>query len=85
MHQIRAHLCEKGYPVVGDKIYGPDEMLFLEFLKNGMNKNLKDKLIISRQFLHCWKIYFYHPYLDKNMVFKAPLPLELRTFIDNNV
>ena len=26
MHQIRVHLAHVGHPIVGDKIYGPDEM-----------------------------------------------------------
>ncbi|MFW5636556.1 MAG: pseudouridine synthase, partial [Thermodesulfobacteriota bacterium] len=32
LHQIRATLCSMGYPVVGDKLYGVDDTLFLRFI-----------------------------------------------------
>ncbi len=35
LHQIRVHLAHTGHPVVGDKIYGPDEGCYLEFIDTG--------------------------------------------------
>jgi 23S rRNA pseudouridine1911/1915/1917 synthase len=34
-HQIRVHASHAGYPVVGDKIYGPSEDCYLEFIQTG--------------------------------------------------
>src|SRR5438876_1810486 len=34
-HQIRVHLSSVGHPTVGDKIYGPDEQLYLQFIGTG--------------------------------------------------
>ncbi len=31
-HQIRVHLSAIGHRIVGDKIYGPDEQLYLRFI-----------------------------------------------------
>ena len=33
LHQIRVSLLSLGYPVVGDKIYGPDDTLFIRFIE----------------------------------------------------
>lgn len=52
MHQIRVHASWLGYPIVGDKIYGPDESLFLEFLETGWTPQLADRLKLERQALH---------------------------------
>ncbi len=73
-HQIRAHLAEIGYPVLGDKIYGPDESHFLRFVETGWDSKMNLALGLDRHFLHCWKIRFRNPILRKVQVFKSPLP-----------
>jgi len=82
MHQIRAHLSEKGYPVFGDKIYGLDDTFFITFLENGLTAELQAKIGFPRQFLHCWKNYFYHPYFKKKMIFKAIIPADINNCIN---
>ena len=51
-HQIRVHLASLGHPVVGDKIYGPDEKLYLEFIETGWTPELASKLLLPRHALH---------------------------------
>ena len=58
MHQIRATLCSLGYPVVGDKIYGVDETVFLRFLSHSMTKEDQAKLRLPRQALHASELVF---------------------------
>lgn len=52
MHQIRVHLAHAGYPVVGDKIYGPDEGCYLEFIQTGWTPALASRLLLPRHALH---------------------------------
>ncbi len=51
-HQIRVHLASLGHPIVGDKIYGPDERLYLEFIETGWTPELERQLLLPRHALH---------------------------------
>jgi RluA family pseudouridine synthase len=79
LHQIRAHLLSAGFPIVGDKIYGIDDRLFIEFIETGMTENLARRLILPRCALHAARLKFIHPFEKKEMILSAPLP---QMFID---
>jgi 23S rRNA pseudouridine1911/1915/1917 synthase len=51
-HQIRVHLASLGHAIVGDKIYGPDEKLYLEFIETGWTPELERRLLLPRHALH---------------------------------
>ncbi len=55
-HQIRVHLASINHPIVGDKIYGPDEQLYLRFIETGWTHELEEKLILPRHALHSAKL-----------------------------
>jgi 23S rRNA pseudouridine1911/1915/1917 synthase len=61
-HQIRVHFAWLGYPLVGDRVYGPAHPRFSA----------------PRQFLHARELAFTHPVTDAELVFRAPLPQDLR-------
>ena len=52
MHQIRVHLAHIGHPIVGDKIYGPDEENYLTFIETGWSSALEKSLLLPRHALH---------------------------------
>jgi 23S rRNA pseudouridine1911/1915/1917 synthase len=51
-HQIRVHLGHSGHPIVGDKIYGPDDAFYLEFIETSWTDRLAEKLVLPRHALH---------------------------------
>jgi 23S rRNA pseudouridine1911/1915/1917 synthase len=55
-HQIRVHLSSLGHSIVGDKIYGPDEQLYLRFIETGWTPELQEKLLLPRHALHSVKL-----------------------------
>ncbi len=77
-HQIRAHAQWLGYPLIGDKIYGPDARCYLEFIDHGWTENLARQLLLPRQALHCAEIDLHRAGFDH--VFTAPLASDLAAF-----
>lgn len=57
-HQIRATLRTLGYPVVGDKIYGPDPELFLRFREGRLSAADRIALRLPNQALRAAELTF---------------------------
>jgi 23S rRNA pseudouridine1911/1915/1917 synthase len=55
-HQIRIHLAHVGHPIVGDKIYGPDEQLYLEFVTHRLTPERQRLLLLPCQALHAERL-----------------------------
>ncbi len=57
-HQIRIHLAHIGHPIVGDKIYGGDENLYLSLVEGRLDDEQKRTLILPHQALHARTLRF---------------------------
>lgn len=68
-HQIRVHMKEKGFPLLGDAVYG---------------KAREDEIFgIKRQMLHAMKLTVSHPRSGIRMTFIARLPEDMKEAIVN--
>ncbi len=76
LHQIRATLFSLGFPLVGDKLYGPDDEIYLKIRSGSITPEDQRKLILKRQALHSAELCFKHPVSGKEIAAKAPLPAE---------
>jgi 23S rRNA pseudouridine1911/1915/1917 synthase len=74
-HQIRVHLASVEHPIVGDKIYGPDEQLYLHFIETGWTHELEQKLLLPRHALHSAKLA-----IEDQRAWTSALPLDLAEF-----
>lgn len=83
LHQIRVHLKHAGYPILGDKMYGLDPDYFLRFIREGMSAGLLEELEFPRSALHSRSLCFYHPEMKKELLVKAPVPGDFKTFIQS--
>jgi 23S rRNA pseudouridine1911/1915/1917 synthase len=57
-HQIRIHLAHLGHPIVGDKLYGGDEDLYLALVENRLTPEQRARLILPHQALHACAVRF---------------------------
>jgi 23S rRNA pseudouridine955/2504/2580 synthase len=73
-HQIRVHLAHAGHPVLGDDKYG-DFALNRELAKQG----------VRRLFLHASRLALPHPLTGERLELKAPLPAEIRKFVEERL
>lgn len=80
-HQIRATLCSLGFPVVGDKIYGPDEEFFLRFLADCLTPADHGRLRLPRQALHSAGLKMRHPADQRPLEFACSIPPEMAALI----
>jgi 23S rRNA pseudouridine1911/1915/1917 synthase len=65
MHQIRVHLAARGWPLVGDPVYGQPGSA-PEF---------------PRQALHAWRVAFTHPVTGEHQEIVAPLPEDMGSLL----
>jgi len=72
-HQIRVHLSAVKHPLVGDSAYGAACKLMVGSIELPG---------VSRQFLHSAKLGFPHPRTGQCIEARAPLPPDLREFLD---
>jgi 23S rRNA-/tRNA-specific pseudouridylate synthase len=57
-HQIRIHLAHLGHPIVGDKLYGGDEDLYLALVENRLTDEQRTRLILPYHALHARAVRF---------------------------
>jgi len=88
-NQIRVHLAHQGSGIVGDKLYDPEERVFLE-MKEGqarmhgdkapgfmnLSEELMRRLVLEAHALHAKRLKIRHPRSGKPMTFEAPTPPE---------
>ena len=75
-HQIRVHMASLGHPVVGDALYGaPRE------IRSGQGGPSHASMSLPRNFLHAAEIEFAHPRTGESLKLAAPLPDELKLFV----
>jgi 23S rRNA pseudouridine1911/1915/1917 synthase len=57
-HQIRIHAAHAGHPIVGDKLYGADELIYLRFVAGEMTDGDRRQLILEHHALHAREMQF---------------------------
>ncbi len=78
-HQIRAHLAEEGFPILGDKLYTLDDRAYAAFLRDGtLTERDRVAVVAERTLLHSRAQEIPHPRdPGTRMRFESPLPRDM--------
>lgn len=68
-HQIRIHLAHLGHPIVGDKLYGGDDDLYLALVEDRLTAEQWRRLILPNHALHAREVRF--QWHGREIVFSA--------------
>ncbi|MES1255758.1 MAG: RluA family pseudouridine synthase [Acidobacteriota bacterium] len=76
-HQIRVHLAARGWPIVGDPVYGSPREPRVDA------RELAAALAgFPRQALHAWRVGFVHPWSRQHLVVEAPVPADMAALLE---
>ena len=82
-HQIRVHFAGIGHPIVGDKLYGAGEALFMRACEEPMTPELLACFDgLPRHALHAHRLTFPHPVGKHPVTIESPLPADIVGYID---
>jgi 23S rRNA pseudouridine1911/1915/1917 synthase len=79
-HQIRLHLSHLGCPVVGDKLYGPDERMLARAADDELSEEDLALLELPRHALHAHVYRMRHAVTGEPLEVVAPMPAHLADF-----
>lgn len=83
-HQIRVHLEHVGHPILGDRVYGQPDRVFLEWHEQGASDFVRLRAGFPRQCLHAWRLALRHPD-GSTLQLEAPLPDDMQAVVDGAV
>ena len=78
-HQIRIHAAHAGHPIVGDKLYGGDETLYLRFVSGQMTEADERQMLLAHHALHAREMQFV--WRGRAWTFVAPPEDAFRQFV----
>jgi 23S rRNA pseudouridine1911/1915/1917 synthase len=82
-HQIRVHFQSVGHPIVGDKLYGASEALFMRACDEGVTAELLAQFDgLPRHALHAHRLTFPHPVSREPVTVESPLPADLTAHLE---
>jgi 23S rRNA pseudouridine1911/1915/1917 synthase len=79
-HQIRIHLAAIGHPIVGDKLYGGNEDLYLALVQGRLTPEQREELMLPNHALHSHEIKL--TWRGEPKTFRAPPNEDFTAFAD---
>ena len=81
-HQIRVHMAAIGHPLVGDKLYGPDEGYFQKAADGELTGDDLRALGLARHALHSHRLAVRSPRSGEPLAIVSPLAPDLASYLE---
>lgn len=79
-NQIRIHAAYHGLPLIGDRLYHPDEKVFLNWFESGISDAIVEQTGFHRCLLHAYGLKFVHPETQTLEEIVCPLPEDMQAY-----
>jgi 23S rRNA pseudouridine1911/1915/1917 synthase len=83
MHQIRIHLAHAGFPIVGDRLYGPSPDWYVNQIHHGWTMEAAETLLMRRHALHSCLLRV--TVADQVLEWRADWPSDMDEFLSGKI
>jgi len=81
-HQIRVHLAQIGFPIIGDPVYGRQAVAVHKAALQRAREAGEPSVDVRRHMLHAHRLTLDHPVREERVTFESPLPSDMTAVLE---
>ena len=81
-HQIRVHLAQIGFPILGDPVYGRQAVSAYQDALERARAAGEPSVAVKRHMLHAHRLTLDHPMREERVTFESPWPADMQAVLE---